>query len=62
VENIKDTIQAQKQHIVCSDVLNILELIDHEELGKNGQCLKPDTEAPNKVDRVKGLMNDNCES
>jgi hypothetical protein len=46
VEQIKDSIKAQKEDIMGSDIFNILVLCDHIELRQDGQGFKPDGKGP----------------
>lgn len=40
------------------DVLHVLETVDHEQLRQDGQRFQPNTEGPQKVDRVERFMRD----
>jgi len=43
---------------VRCDVLHVLETVDHEQLRQDGQRFQPNTEGPQKVDRVERFMRD----
>lgn len=58
MEDVEAAVQSQEEHIVRSDVLDVLEAVDHEQLGQNGHCLQPDTERPQEVDGVERLVRD----
>ena len=40
------------------DVLHVFETVDHEQLRQDGQRFQPNTEGPQKVDRVERFMRD----
>jgi hypothetical protein len=52
VNDVEKPIQAQKKDIVCSNIFNILQLGDHEELRQNSKGLQPDAKAPEKINGV----------
>lgn len=58
MEDVEAAVQSQEEHIVRSDVLDVLEAVDHEQLGQNGHRLQPDTERPQEVDGVERLVRD----
>lgn len=58
VKDVEAAIQPQEQDIMSSDILDVLQTIDHEKLRQNGHRLQPNTKRPQKIYRVKGLMSD----
>ena len=46
MEQVENTIKAQEQDVVRSDVLYVLVLGDHVQLWEDGQGLKPDRKGP----------------
>ncbi len=36
MKDVEYTIKSQKENVVCSDVLDFFELVDHEQLRQNG--------------------------
>ena len=61
MEDVEDTIESQEKYVMRSDVFNLFELVNHEQLRQNSQRLKPDTERPCEIHRIKRLMNDNSQ-
>jgi hypothetical protein len=52
MDYVEYSVKAQKQDVVSSDVLDISQLIDHEQLGQDRHGLKPNAETPQEVNRI----------
>ena len=52
MKDVEDTIKSKEEDVVCSDILDFFEFVDHEKLWENGEGFEPDAEGP---DEIKGI-------
>ena len=58
MEDVEAPVEPQEENVVGRDVFDVLEAVDHGELGDDGERLEPDAEGPEEVDGVEGLVDD----
>jgi hypothetical protein len=58
VKDVEDTIKSKEEDVVCSDILDFFEFVDHEELWENGEGFEPDAEGPDEIKGIEGLVDD----
>lgn len=56
VEDVEEAVEAQEEHDVRGDVLDVLALRDHVQLRQNGHRLQPDRERPEDAVHREGLV------
>lgn len=60
VKDVEAAVKSQEQYVVCSDILDVFQSIDHEKLRQYGHRLQPNTKRPQEVYGVEGFMRDDC--
>lgn len=60
MEDVHNSVEAQKEHVVGRDVLHLLEPCDHGELRENCHRLQPNGERPHEVDGIEGFVDEHC--
>lgn len=60
MEDVEAAVQSKEEHIVRSDIFDVFEPIDHEELRQNGDGLEPNAKRPEEVYGIEGLVRDDC--
>lgn len=61
VENVESAVRAQHEQVVAGDGLRFAGLGHHEELGKDGSCLKVDREGPQDLGEGELVVDDERE-
>ena len=61
IENVEESVESECGDIVRRDVFDEPDLVEHDDLWDEGDCLEPETEAPYEFPRRPARVDDCCE-
>ena len=60
IQNVEETVQPEASHIMGGNVLDHSDLVEHDNLGDEGDGFQPETVAPHEFPRVPPTVDDQC--